>query len=123
MALEKLNHSYKLASTVGDKTKMDTRDTLEQMTFEEKASLLTGAGSMSTRAAERTGDTVRVTLRLRNESEADGHEVVQIYAGCRNTGVRRPVKELKAFRRVFVRMWKFLSRGMPDTLWRVGEKT
>ena len=33
----------------------------------------------------------------------DGNEVVQIYVGCCDSSVKRPVKELKAFRKVWVK--------------------
>jgi beta-glucosidase len=41
-----------------------------------------------------------VTLRLRNEGKRTGAEVVQLYVHDGHSSVDRPVKELKAFRRV-----------------------
>ena len=46
---------------------------------------------------------VLVTFKLTNTSEVDGSEVVQIYVGKTTATVRRPIKELKAFKKVFVK--------------------
>ncbi len=52
---------------------------------------------------EIAGNTVEVSLTLRNAGERDGAEVVQIYVGSRGTGRSRAEKELKAFRKVRLR--------------------
>lgn len=49
------------------------------------------------------GDSVLVSLQISNTGETDGSEVVQIYVGSCDSSVKRPVKELKAFRKVFVK--------------------
>ena len=49
------------------------------------------------------GDSVLVSLEISNTGEVDGREVVQIYVGCCDSSVKRPVKELKAFRKVFIK--------------------
>ncbi len=49
------------------------------------------------------GDRVKVTLDVRNTGEFDGAEVVQLYVSKENSVVSRPVKELKAFEKVFVK--------------------
>lgn len=46
------------------------------------------------------GENVRVSVRVANESELDGSEVVQCYISQRGTSTTRPRKELKAFNRV-----------------------
>ena len=46
---------------------------------------------------------VEIELQLTNLSETDGHEVVQVYVGKTTSTVRRAEKELKAFRKVFVK--------------------
>lgn len=46
---------------------------------------------------------VHVSLQLHNTGKADGSEVVQIYVGSCDSSVKRPVKELKTFRKVFVK--------------------
>jgi len=45
---------------------------------------------------------VLVTFKLTNTSVVDGSEVVQIYVEKTTATVRRPIKELKAFKKVFV---------------------
>lgn len=46
------------------------------------------------------GDSLSVTLRLRNTGAVAGRETVQIYVGPLRPAALRPVKELKAFRKV-----------------------
>jgi len=48
----------------------------------------------------RAGESVDVTVGLRNSSQRAGDETVQVYVRDRVSSVTRPVKELKAFRRV-----------------------
>ncbi|KAJ4357611.1 beta-glucosidase [Didymosphaeria variabile] len=48
-------------------------------------------------------DTISVTLDLNNTGERDGAEVVQVYVSQRMSTVTRPEKELKGFRKVFLR--------------------
>lgn len=57
-------------------------------------------GRMETETA---GDTVKVSLQLRNAGDRDGAEVVQIYVGSCSAARRRAEKELKAFRKVWLR--------------------
>ncbi|HLO59263.1 MAG TPA: glycoside hydrolase family 3 C-terminal domain-containing protein [Bacteroidales bacterium] len=52
--------------------------------------------------AIRDGQTLNVTFRLKNTGNADGEEVVQLYASYPGSKVERPIKQLRAFRRVFV---------------------
>ena len=51
---------------------------------------------------ERVGDgeTLRVSCRVKNAGNRDGREVVQLYVAPENSGVIRPVKELKGFAKV-----------------------
>ena len=46
----------------------------------------------------------RVAVNLTNEGPYDGTEVVQLYVRDEYASVTRPVKELKAFRRVFLKV-------------------
>ena len=48
-------------------------------------------------------ESVTVSLKVSNLGTMDGNEVVQIYVGCCDSSVKRPVKELKAFRKVWVK--------------------
>ena len=47
-------------------------------------------------------DSIQVSLSITNTGMYDGQEVVQIYVGKPDSCVTRPVKELKAFEKVFV---------------------
>ena len=49
------------------------------------------------------GQKVTVSFELENISATDGKEVVQIYVGAASSRVSRPVKELKAFAKYFVK--------------------
>lgn len=53
-------------------------------------------------AAELVEDQVRLRFTLENRSDVDGSEAAQIYVSMPDSIVTRPVKELKAFRKVFV---------------------
>ena len=48
-------------------------------------------------------DTVTLSFVLTNKGERDGKEVVQVYVGQKNPSVLRPVKELKTFKKVFLK--------------------
>ena len=44
-----------------------------------------------------------VSLDVTNEGDIDGEDVIQIYIGKKNSDIYRPIKELKAFGKVFVK--------------------
>lgn len=48
-------------------------------------------------------DCVEVTLQIENISDQDGKEVVQLYVNEVNPSVYRPIRELKAFEKVFIK--------------------
>jgi beta-glucosidase len=50
-----------------------------------------------------TEDTIRVSFTLKNSGMKDGAEAVQVYISQPNASVIRPVKELKAFKKVFLK--------------------
>lgn len=52
--------------------------------------------------AELVGDSVKVSLDVKNTGDCDGSEVVEIYVSKDNSVISRSVKELKAFEKVFV---------------------
>ena len=52
--------------------------------------------------AELQGDSIKLSLDVRNTGDCDGAEVVEIYVSKTNSVVSRPVKELKGFEKVFV---------------------
>ena len=45
----------------------------------------------------------KVTFRIRNAGERDGAEIAQVYVGRNSDTVFRPVKELKGFKKVFLK--------------------
>ncbi|KAL4881051.1 putative beta-glucosidase I [Aspergillus karnatakaensis] len=47
-------------------------------------------------------DTISHTLTIRNTGPMDGAEVIQVYIAQHKPSINRPVKELKAFKKVFV---------------------
>ncbi len=51
----------------------------------------------------RSGDTLVVSVEIRNIGQRAGAEVVQLYLGARANSVPRPDKELKGFRKVFLK--------------------
>ncbi len=48
-------------------------------------------------------ETMKISFTLKNTGKVDGAEVVQIYASQPKASVVRPVKELKAFKKVFLK--------------------
>lgn len=61
-------------------------------------------GEMELSSAELTGEsTLSITVTVTNKSEIDGQEVVQLYIRDMVGSTTRPVKELKAFKKVLIR--------------------
>jgi beta-glucosidase len=58
--------------------------------------------SLSSMSLQAKG-TINVSLDLKNAGQRDGEEVVQLYVKHLESKVARPLKELKAFQRVFVK--------------------
>jgi beta-glucosidase len=54
-------------------------------------------------SAGKAGDAVRVTLDVTNTGGRDGAETVQLYVAAPKAPVERPVHELKAFEKVFLK--------------------
>lgn len=50
-----------------------------------------------------TNEPIKISLCLKNSGKADGAEVVQVYISQPYASVLRPVKELKAFKKVFLK--------------------
>lgn len=48
-------------------------------------------------------DTVKISFILKNSGKRDGSESVQLYVGQKRPSLPRPVKELKAFKKVFLK--------------------
>jgi len=54
------------------------------------------------RKTVRNGDTLQVSLTVRNTGDYDSDEVVQLYVSFPDSRIERPSLALKGFRRVFV---------------------
>lgn len=54
-------------------------------------------------------DTIKVTVQIRNTSEFDGFETVQLYLRDRFASVVRPVKELKSFKKIWIKAHETLK--------------
>jgi beta-glucosidase len=63
----------------------------------------------TTRKSYKPGETITVTLNVRNTGKMDGKETVQLYIGKRGSVVERADKELKAFKKVMVPAGKEVS--------------
>lgn len=48
-------------------------------------------------------DIINISVTVKNTGKYDGAEVVQVYVGDKEATVKRPVKELKAFKKVFIK--------------------
>lgn len=59
--------------------------------------------------------TLNVTVNVRNIGDRDGEEIVQMYIRDEKAQVARPVKELKGFRRVFVKAGESVAVQMTVT--------
>ncbi|OOV16960.1 glycoside hydrolase family 3 C-terminal domain-containing protein [Flavobacterium sp. LM4] len=51
-----------------------------------------------------SGETISVSINVKNTGKTDGKEVVQLYASKSDSKVTRAAKELKGFRKVFVKV-------------------
>ena len=50
-----------------------------------------------------SGKMLEISLNITNNSHIDGEDVIQIYVGKKASDIYRPIKELKAFEKVFVK--------------------
>ncbi len=68
-------------------------------------------GLKTDKPAIKDGETVNVTVSLKNSGNYDSDEVVQLYASFPNSKVEQPVKALKGFKRVFVPKGQYSKCG------------
>ena len=52
---------------------------------------------------ELKGDKVHISCRIKNTGKRDGSEIAQLYVSKPKSGVTRPIKELKAFHKEYIR--------------------
>ena len=50
-----------------------------------------------------SNETIRVSFTLKNTGKIDGSEATQVYVSQTNASVMRPAKELKAFKKVYLK--------------------
>ena len=67
----------------------------------------------------------KVTAKIKNVGNYDGAEVVQLYTGAENSKIYRPAKELKGFKKVFLKQGEekeveFILDGRSFAIWHNG---
>lgn len=50
----------------------------------------------------KAGDTIRVSIKVKNKGRMSGAETVQLYIGDKTASITRPVKELKGFKKIYL---------------------
>ena len=98
------NEYYKEDILVGYRW-FDTKHIAPQFAFGYGLSYTTFQyGKIATdKKAYTANDTIKVSFTLKNTGKVDGAEAVQVYASQPNASVLRPAKELKAFKKVFLK--------------------
>jgi beta-glucosidase len=59
--------------------------------------------AVADKSAITTDDVMTITLPIKNTGTRDGAEVVQLYISDKKASLPRPVKELKGFKKVFLK--------------------
>ncbi len=72
--------------------------------------------SYSNFTAEQKDDRALFSVDVKNESDKDGEEVVQIYFKAVNPGVKRPLKQLCAFKRVSIKAGETVKVNLEATI-------
>ncbi len=98
------NQEYKEDILVGYRW-FDTKKIIPQFAFGHGLSYTTFEyGKISTDKKSYSADeTIHVSFMLKNTGKIDGAEAVQIYVSQPKASVIRPVKELKAFKKIFLK--------------------
>jgi beta-glucosidase len=101
---DSINEYYKEDILVGYRWH-DTKQIVPQFAFGHGLSYTTFEfGKLITdKKTYRPDETIKLTFTLKNSGKTDGAEVVQIYTSQPKASVLRPDKELKAFRKVFLK--------------------
>ncbi|HKK12337.1 MAG TPA: glycoside hydrolase family 3 C-terminal domain-containing protein, partial [Flavobacteriaceae bacterium] len=73
----------------------------------EYSNLKTDKNSLS------ANDTLLVNIDVKNSGKMDGEEVVQLYVKHINSDIKRPIRELKGFKRVFIKKGETKSVKLP----------
>jgi len=101
---DSINEVYKEDILVGYRW-FDTKKIAPQFAFGYGLSYTTFEyGKITTdKTAYKTDETIKVSFTLKNTGKVDGAEAVQVYASQPKASVMRPAKELKAFKKVFLK--------------------
>ena len=101
---DSINEVYKEDILVGYRW-FDTKKIAPQFAFGHGLSYTTFEyGKITTdKPAYKAGETIKVSFTLKNTGNVDGAEAVQVYASQSKASVVRPAKELKAFKKVFLK--------------------
>jgi len=102
---DSINEFYKEDILVGYRW-FDTKKIAPQFAFGYGLSYTTFEyGKITTDKKSYSSDeTINVSFTLKNTGKADGAEAVQVYASQPKASVMRPAKELKAFKKVFLKV-------------------
>jgi beta-glucosidase len=101
---DSINEVYKEDILVGYRW-FDTKKIAPQFAFGYGLSYTTFEyGKITTdKPAYKAGETIKVSFTLKNTGKVDGAEAVQVYATQTKASVMRPAKELKAFKKVYLK--------------------
>ena len=101
---DSINEYYKEDILVGYRW-FDTKKIVPQFAFGYGLSYTTFEyGKIATDKKNYNADeTIKVSFALKNTGKVDGAEAVQVYASQPKASVMRPVKELKAFKKVYLK--------------------
>jgi len=101
---DSINENYKEDILVGYRW-FDTKKITPQFAFGHGLSYTTFEyGKITTaRNTYSQEETIKVSFTLKNTGKVDGAEAVQVYASQSKASVVRPAKELKAFKKVFLK--------------------
>jgi len=101
---DSINQYYKEDILVGYRW-FDTKKIAPQFAFGYGLSYTTFEyGKIATdKPAYKADETIKVSFTLKNTGKVDGAEAVQVYATQTKASVMRPAKELKAFKKVFLK--------------------
>lgn len=59
------------------------------------------------------GDIVKISFKIKNTGQYDGDEVAQLYVSFPDSKVKRPIEQLKGFRRIFIKRGETKSVTIP----------
>lgn len=88
-------HGYKLMDKVGYEVAFPFGFGLSYTTYQHDNLTLS-------QSQVKKGENILIKVDVKNTGKVAGEEIVQLYVGCENSKVDRPIKELKGFEKVFL---------------------